>query len=116
MLTLTLFPVIYPGLNRLRGVILYELQAVFSVRSRKSYLANDISKQELESHVKVSTYTADKVFQSISVFQVFQIVRKMLQEASTIFSWESEDTEEGRLAQISRMELNDVNQFLRSIQ
>jgi len=93
---LKLADVLSPGLNRLRGVILYELQAVFSVRSRKSYLANDISKQELESHVK--------------------IVRKMLQEASTIFSWESEDTEEGRLAQISRMELNDVNQFLRSIQ
>jgi len=41
------------GMNRLRGVILYELQAVFSVRSRKTYLANDISKQELISHVKV---------------------------------------------------------------
>jgi len=84
------------GMNRLRGVILYELQAVFSVRSRKTYLANDISKQELISHVK--------------------IVRKMLQEAGTIFSWESEETEEGRLAQITKMELNDVNLFLRTIQ
>lgn len=93
---LKLVDVLSPGMNRLRGVILYELQAVFSVRSRKTYLANDISKQELISHVK--------------------IVRKMLQEAGTIFSWESEETEEGRLAQITKMELNDVNLFLRTIQ
>jgi len=93
---LKVIDVLSPGMNRLRGVILYELQAVFSVRSRKTYLANDISKQELVSHVK--------------------IVRKMLQESATIFSWESEETEEGRLATIAKMELNDVNLFLRSIQ
>ena len=40
----------------------------------------------------------------------------MLQEAATIFSWESDETEEGRLATIAKMELNDVNLFLRTIQ
>ena len=46
----------------------------------------------------------------------FKVVRKMLQEASTIFSWEPEETDEGRLAIISAKELKDVELFLTTLE
>ncbi len=44
-----------------------------------------------------------------------KVVRKMLQESSTIFSWEPEETDEGRLAIISSKELKDVELFLKTL-
>lgn len=41
-------------MNRLRAIILYELQAVVSVRGRKLVISRDLSKDELQAHVKVS--------------------------------------------------------------
>jgi hypothetical protein len=40
-------------MNRLRGILLYELQAVVSVRVRKMCLDREISKEELQANVKV---------------------------------------------------------------
>ena len=40
-------------MNRLRGILLYELQAVVSVRVRKMSLDREISKEELQANVKV---------------------------------------------------------------
>lgn len=40
-------------MNRLRGILLYELQAVVSVRSRKLCITREITKDELQAHVKV---------------------------------------------------------------
>lgn len=39
----------------------------------------------------------------------------MLQESSTIFSWEPEETDEGQLAVISAKELRDVELFLKTL-
>jgi hypothetical protein len=44
------------------------------------------------------------------------MVRKILQEASTVFSWEPEETDEGRLAIIASKELKDVELFLKSLE
>jgi len=44
---------IIKGMNRLRGILLYELQAVVSVRVRKMCLDREISKEELQANVKV---------------------------------------------------------------
>ena len=40
----------------------------------------------------------------------------MLQEAAIVFSWEDEDTDEGRLARIAQKELKDVDMFLYTLQ
>lgn len=40
----------------------------------------------------------------------------MLTEAATIFSWEPEETDEGRLAKISSLELKDVELFLKTLE
>jgi len=69
----------------------------------------------LEDLILNDSMACGKRFDCLRIW-LLQIVRKMLQEAGTIFSWESEETEEGRLAQITKMELNDVNLFLRTIQ
>ena len=42
------------GMTRLRAILLYELQAVLSVRCRKLCLTQSISKEELQANVKVS--------------------------------------------------------------
>lgn len=42
-------------MNRLRAILLYELQAVLSVRCRKLCITRDISKEELQANVKVIT-------------------------------------------------------------
>ncbi|XP_057376965.1 SET domain-containing protein SmydA-8-like [Daphnia carinata] len=84
-----------PGMTRLRAILLYELQAVLSVRCRKLCVTQSIMKEELQANVKV--------------------VRKMLQESATIFSWEPEETDEGQLAVISAKELRDVDLFLKTL-
>ncbi len=40
----------------------------------------------------------------------------MLGEAHTIFSWEPEETDEGRLAKIAGLELKDVDVFLKTLE
>ena len=50
------------------------------------------------------------------MYLYFKVVRKMLQEASAIFSWEPEETDEGRLAIISAKELKDVELFLTTLE
>lgn len=86
---------IAPGMTRLRGMILYEMQAVMAARSRRLCLSNEINREELKTHALV--------------------VQKMLQEVATIFSWEPEDGEEGHLATVARKELIDVDMFLRTL-
>lgn len=44
-------------MNRLRAILLYELQAVVAVRSRKLCMTREISKEELQAHVKVQRYS-----------------------------------------------------------
>jgi hypothetical protein len=44
---------IHLGMTRLRAILLYELQAVLSVRCRKLCLTQSISKEELQANVKV---------------------------------------------------------------
>lgn len=39
----------------------------------------------------------------------------MLGEAATIFSWEPEETDEGRLAKIASLELKDVELFIKTL-
>lgn len=106
------------GMNRLRAIILYELQAVVSVRSRKLVISRDINKDELQAHVKVRKRTCI-IFSSeevISYFYSMQVVKKMLQEAATIFAWEAPETDEGRLAAIASKELKDIDIFLKSLE
>ena len=52
---------------------------------------------------------------SVNLFMI-QVVRRMLLEASTIFSWEPEETDEGRLAVIAEKELKDVELFLKTLE
>ena len=52
---------------------------------------------------------------SVNLFMI-QVVRRMLLEASTIFSWEPEETDEGRLAVIAEKELKDVEFFLKTLE
>lgn len=44
-----------------------------------------------------------------------KVVRRMLQEASTIFCWEPEETDEGHLAVIATKELKDVELFIKTL-
>lgn len=106
------------GMNRLRGILLYELQAVVSVRVRKMCLDREISKEELQANVKVMLiftplheYNTNLIY-----FLTKKAVRKMLQEASHIFSWEPEESDEGRLAVIAAKELKDVELFLKTLE
>jgi hypothetical protein len=50
---LKIIDIIAPGMTRLRAMILYEMQAVMALRSRRLWMANEIDKEELKSHVKV---------------------------------------------------------------
>ena len=45
------------GLTKLRGIVLYELQAVVAIRTRKLCITREISRDELKSHVKVTLIT-----------------------------------------------------------
>ena len=45
-----------------------------------------------------------------------QMVRKMLHDVTTIFSWEAQETDERQLAKIAAMELKDVDLFLNSLE
>ncbi|KAK2727648.1 SET domain-containing protein SmydA-8-like [Artemia franciscana] len=83
------------GKSRLRGILLYELQALVALRSRQGCLDGTISRDELLHKVKA--------------------VKSMLEEASLIFGWEAEDVGEGQLAAIARKELEDVQMFYESI-
>ena len=44
------------------------------------------------------------------------MVRKMLHDVTTIFSWEAQETDERQLAKIAAMELKDVDLFLNSLE
>lgn len=108
---------IHLGMTRLRAILLYELQAVLSVRCRKLCLTQSISKEELQANVKVIflKLLLYKCFNENLILHFDKVVRKMLQESSTIFSWEPEETDEGRLAIISSKELKDVELFLKTL-
>ena len=62
------------------------------------------------------TYVYSVFIIDVDIYVYFKVVRKMLQEASTIFSWEPEETDEGRLAIISAKELKDVELFLTTLE
>ena len=53
---LKIIDAISPGLNRTRAMILYELQAVVALRSRKLVIGKQINKDELKSHATVTIF------------------------------------------------------------
>ena len=57
------------------------------------------------------TYVYSVFIIDVDIYVYFKVVRKMLQEASTIFSWEPEETDEGRLAIIPARNSKMLNCF-----
>jgi len=86
---------ISPGVSRLRGVILYELQATLSTYARRKFSAGEISSDHMKNIMKE--------------------VKKYLVECIQIFSFEPPCLQEGRLATIARLDLLELETFLDSL-
>jgi len=87
---------ISPGISRLRGVILYELQATLAAYARRKFSAGEISAEHMKNIMKE--------------------VKKYLVECIQIFSFEPPCLQEGRLATIARLDLLELETFLDSLQ
>jgi len=86
---------ISPGISRLRGVIMYELQGVLSAYARRKFSSGEISTDHLKNIMKE--------------------VKKYLRECIQIFSYEPTCIQEGRLAAIARLDLVELETFVDSI-
>eukprot|EP00095_Tigriopus_kingsejongensis_P011425 maker-scaffold953_size76948-snap-gene-0.8 protein:Tk11425 transcript:maker-scaffold953_size76948-snap-gene-0.8-mRNA-1 annotation:"hypothetical protein DAPPUDRAFT_194440" len=86
--------IISPGISRLRGVILYELQSTLAIYARKKFAAKEITLDHFKN--------------------IIQEVRRYLIECIQIFSFESECIQEGRLASVARLKLAEVEDQLSS--
>ena len=87
--------IISPGISRLRGVILYELQATLACYARRKFSAGEISVDHMKN--------------------VMKEVKKYLIECIQIFSFEPACLQEGRLATIARLDLLELETFLDSL-
>ena len=87
---------ISPGISRLRGVILYELQATLAAYARRKFSSGEISTEHMRNIMKE--------------------VKKYLLECIQIFSFEPPCLQEGRLATIARLDLLELETFLDSLQ
>jgi len=87
---------ISPGVSRLRGVILYELQATLAAYARRKFSAGEISTDHMRT--------------------VMKEVKKHLVECIQIFSFEPPCLQEGRLATIARLDLLELETFLDSLE
>jgi len=87
--------IISPGISRLRGVILYELQATLATYARRKFSAGEISTDHMKN--------------------VMKEVKKYLIECIQIFSFEPACLQEGRLATIARLDLLELETFLDSL-
>jgi len=87
---------ISPGISRLRGVILYELQATLAAYARRKFSAGEISSEHMRNIMKE--------------------VKKYLSECIQIFSFEPPCLQEGRLATIARLDLLELETFLDSLE
>lgn len=87
---------ISPGISRLRGVILYELQATLAAYARRKFSAGEISAEHMRNIMKE--------------------VKKYLVESIQIFSFEPPCLQEGRLATIARLDLLELETFLDSLE
>jgi len=88
--------IISPGISRLRGVILYELQATLACYARRKFSAGEISADHMKN--------------------VMKEVKKYLIECIQIFSFEPACLQEGRLATIARLDLLELETFLDSLE
>merc|ERR1711983_128618 len=86
---------ISPGISRLRGVIMYELQSTLSAYARRKFSSGEISTDHLKNIMKE--------------------VKKYLRECIQIFSYEPTCIQEGRLAAIARLDLVELETFVDSI-
>jgi len=87
---------ISPGISRLRGVILYELQATLAVYARRKFSSGEISVEHMRNIMKE--------------------VKKYLLDCIQIFSFEPPCLQEGRLATIARLDLLELDTFLDSLE
>lgn len=87
---------ISPGISRLRGVILYELQATLSSYARKKFTKGEITPEHL--------------------INIMQEVRNYLKECIQIFSYEPTCIQEGRLAAVARLDLIEVETYVDSLE
>jgi len=87
---------ISPGISRLRGVILYELQATLAAYARRKFSSGEISTDHMRN--------------------VMKEVKKYLLECIQIFSFEPPCLQEGRLATIARLDLLELETFLDSLE
>lgn len=87
---------ISPGISRLRGVILYELQATLAAYARRKFSSGEISTEHMRNIMKE--------------------VKKYLLECIQIFSFEPPCLQEGRLATIARLDLLELETFLDSME
>jgi len=88
--------VISPGISRLRGVIMYELQSTLAAYARRKFSSGEISVDHLKNILKE--------------------VRKYLKECIQIFSFEPTCIQEGRLAAIARLDLVELETFVDSVE
>jgi hypothetical protein len=88
--------VISPGISRLRGVVMYELQSTLSTYARRKFSSGEISVDHLKNILKE--------------------VRKYLKECIQIFSYEPTCIQEGRLAAIARLDLVELETYVDSVE
>jgi len=86
---------ISPGISRLRGVVMYELQSTLSAYARRKFSSGEISVDHLKNILKE--------------------VRKYLKECIQIFSYEPTCIQEGRLAAIARLDLVELETYVDSV-
>uniref|UniRef100_A0A0K2TV79 Protein msta n=2 Tax=Lepeophtheirus salmonis TaxID=72036 RepID=A0A0K2TV79_LEPSM len=87
---------ISPGVSRLRGVVMYELQATLAAYARKKFSNGEISSDHMKN--------------------ILQEVKKYLQECIQIFSYEPTCLQEGKLAAIARLDLVELETFMDSVE
>ena len=88
--------VISPGISRLRGVVMYELQSTLSTYARRKFSSGEISVDHLKN--------------------ILTEVRKYLKECIQIFSYEPTCIQEGRLAAIARLDLVELETYVDSVE
>ena len=106
--------VISPGISRLRGVVLYELQKALFLYAKRKYENSEISLVHMINILKVCKYYYLHG-KNTNIFSHFQEVKQYLKEVISIFCYEPTGIQEGQICTIAQLDLVELDSYMDSL-
>ena len=105
--------VLSPGISRLRGVVLYELQKALLLYAKEKFTKEEIELDHMINILKV--YFETDIVRHLVIKILSQEVKQYLKECVHIFGYEPTSIQEGKICAIAQLDIVELDSYIDSL-